>query len=154
DRAAPQAALDRAPTIPGRRVLRRAHHLLDGAGGSAAHGPPRQRRAGRGLHRYQHRAGARRRSGRRPDGAPGMEAGVSGIWPWLAVSLVGGMGALRRVVFDTEVQLQRPGRFPLGTLVVNASGSFALGLLAGLGVGGDTLLVVGGGLIGAYTTFS
>jgi fluoride exporter len=83
-----------------------------------------------------------------------MEDGVNGIWPWLAVPVVGGLGALLRVVVDTEVQLQRPGRFPLGTLAVNASGSLALGLLTGLDVGGATLLVVGGGLIGAYTTFS
>ena len=79
---------------------------------------------------------------------------MSGIWPWLAVPVVGGLGALLRVAVDTEVQLYRPGRFPLGTLAVNASGSFALGLLTGLGVGGGALLVLGGGLIGAYTTFS
>jgi len=79
---------------------------------------------------------------------------VNGIWPWLAVPVAGGLGALLRVVVDTEVQIYRPGRFPLGTLTVNASGSFALGFLTGLGVGGDTLLVLGGGLVGAYTTFS
>jgi CrcB protein len=83
-----------------------------------------------------------------------VEGGVSGIWPWLAVPVVGGLGALLRVVIDTEVQIHRPGRFPLGTLAVNASGSFALGFLTGLGLGGATLVVLGGGLVGAYTTFS
>jgi CrcB protein len=79
---------------------------------------------------------------------------LSGALVWLGVALAGGLGATLRVLVDTEVQLQRGGRFPLGTLAVNASGAFALGLLVGLGAGGDTLLILGGGLVGAYTTFS
>jgi CrcB protein len=81
-------------------------------------------------------------------------SGLSGALVWLGVALAGGLGATLRVLVDTEVQLQRGGRFPLGTLAVNASGAFALGLLVGLGAGGDTLLILGGGLVGAYTTFS
>ncbi len=41
-----------------------------------------------------------------------------------------------------------------GTLVVNLTGSFVLGLLTGLSVTGDALLLFGTGLLGAYTTFS
>ena len=48
--------------------------------------------------------------------------------------------------------------FPLGILVVNLSGSFVLGVLAGSaahhGVSATWLTVAGTGLIGAYTTFS
>ncbi len=52
-----------------------------------------------------------------------------------------------------------PGReFPFGTLVINVTGSFVLGLLTGSalhhGVSATWLTVVGTGLIGAYTTFS
>ncbi len=51
----------------------------------------------------------------------------------------------------------RPSRFPLGILVVNVTGSFALGLLTGLGagiVGTDAAWIIGVGLLGGYTTFS
>jgi CrcB protein len=42
----------------------------------------------------------------------------------------------------------------MGTFVVNLTGAFVLGLLTGLAVTGDALLVLGTGLLGAYTTFS
>ena len=45
-------------------------------------------------------------------------------------------------------------RAPLGTLLVNASGSFALGLLAGSGVSPPVVTALGTGGLGAYTTFS
>jgi len=48
--------------------------------------------------------------------------------------------------------------FPWGTLVINVTGAFVLGLLTGLadhrGVPGAVLTVVGTGLLGAFTTFS
>jgi CrcB protein len=54
-----------------------------------------------------------------------------------------------------------PAVFPVGTLVVNATGSFVLGLLASWlarpGAGGHTeimWLLVGVGFCGGYTTFS
>lgn len=43
-------------------------------------------------------------------------------------------------------------KLPVGTLVVNVSGSFALGLL--VNVAPPLLTVVGVGALGAYTTFS
>jgi CrcB protein len=73
----------------------------------------------------------------------------------LALALVGGVGAVARFALDGFV-IRRgliPG-FPLGTLVVNLTGAFALGLLHGSDVGGDALTIVGTGLIGSYTTFS
>ena len=58
---------------------------------------------------------------------------------------------------DVLVVGGRPGRLPLGILVVNITGSFALGVLTGLGaglVGTDLAWVLGVGLLGGYTTFS
>jgi CrcB protein len=43
---------------------------------------------------------------------------------------------------------------PVGTLAVNVSGAFLLGLLAGASVEGDARLLLGAGAIGSYTTFS
>ena len=52
----------------------------------------------------------------------------------------------------------RPTRCPLGTMVVNASGSLVLGFLTGLslyhGLGPHVLAVAGFGLCGGYTTWS
>jgi CrcB protein len=73
---------------------------------------------------------------------------------WTGVAALGGVGALARFRLGELVLLRAPGRFPLGTLVVNLSGSLALGVLRGAGVGGDALLLAGTGFLGSFTTFS
>jgi CrcB protein len=75
-------------------------------------------------------------------------------WVWLGVGLLGGVGALGRFLLDAAVSVRGPGRFPLGTLAVNASGALLLGLLVGLGVGGHGMLLAGVATLGSYTTFS
>jgi CrcB protein len=79
-------------------------------------------------------------------------------WEWLLVGVAGAVGAPLRYVVDTLVSDRVEGTFPLGTLTVNVSGSFALGLLSGLviyhGLSSSPNLILGTGLIGAYTTFS
>lgn len=79
---------------------------------------------------------------------------MSGVLLWCGIAAVGGIGALARFEFDGLVQLRASGEFPFGTLVVNVSGSFVLGLLTGFSVTGDTALVAGTGLLGSFTTFS
>ena len=66
----------------------------------------------------------------------------------------GGAAAVARFVVDGMVQSRRLGEWPLGTLVVNLSGSLLLGLLAGLHLAHDTMLILGTATIGSYTTFS
>jgi fluoride exporter len=73
---------------------------------------------------------------------------------WIGVGVLGAVGALGRFKVDGVVSARWPSDFPFGTLTVNLSGGFALGLLVGLGVGHDALLVFGTGLLGGYTTFS
>ena len=70
------------------------------------------------------------------------------------LGLAGGAGAVARFLVDGAVASRAATDFPLGTLVVNLTGAFALGALAGRGVGGDALLLVGTAGIGSYTTFS
>ncbi len=49
----------------------------------------------------------------------------------------------------------RLGRdFPFGTLAVNLSGAFALGVLVGATISDDAQRLLGTGLLGAFTTFS
>lgn len=73
---------------------------------------------------------------------------------WTGVALLGGVGAVLRLRLDALVQLRAAGEFPLGTLAVNLVGSFCLGLLTGLSVTGDALLLAGTALLGSFTTFS
>jgi CrcB protein len=79
--------------------------------------------------------------------------------PLILIGLGGFAGAIARYVVDGIVAERVSGAFPWGTLVVNVSGSFVLGLLFALTVDrailpaeirGPVLI----GFIGAYTTFS
>ncbi len=72
----------------------------------------------------------------------------------IAVGLLGGAGAVGRVLLDGAVSRRLGRRFPYGTLAVNISGSLVLGLLVGAGLGADADRLLGTGLLGAYTTFS
>jgi CrcB protein len=77
---------------------------------------------------------------------------------WLGVAGAGAVGAPLRWVVDDAVSRRQPGRFPTGILVVNTTGSFVLGFLAGLvlyhGAPANLRVVAGTGLCGAYTTFA
>ena len=74
------------------------------------------------------------------------------------VCLAGGAGAAARFTVDGLVRARLPGRrVPWGTLLVNVTGSFLLGVLTGLvarGAPGALGAVVGTGFCGGYTTFS
>ena len=79
--------------------------------------------------------------------------------PWLIVFLGAGIGgALRHGVNVGAARLFGHG-FPLGTLIVNVVGSFAMGLVAGWflvrsGYSQDFRLFVTTGFLGGFTTFS
>jgi CrcB protein len=76
----------------------------------------------------------------------------------LLVVIAAGIGAVARYLVDGAVQRRTNGSFPAGTLVVNVTGSFALGLVVGLtahhGLSTSTAAVLGAGFTGGYTTLS
>ncbi len=82
------------------------------------------------------------------------------LLPILLVGAGGFVGANARYVVAKWVGGAVEGRFPLGTFLINVSGSFLLGLLGALIAqkavpGADNLrLALGVGFLGAYTTFS
>lgn len=76
------------------------------------------------------------------------------LFSWIAMLLAGGLGAVARLLVDGLVAARLGTRFPFGTLVINISGAFVLGLLTALTLPHAWAFVVGTGLLGAYTTFS
>jgi CrcB protein len=73
---------------------------------------------------------------------------------WIGVVAFGGVGAIGRFLLDAAVSGRFGRGFPLGTLVVNVSGACALGLITGLALTGDALVLAGTATLGSYTTFS
>lgn len=79
---------------------------------------------------------------------------MSGGATWILVGALGGVGALARFLLDARVLSRLRSALPVGTLVVNLTGSLLLGLIAGLAPGGQTMLLAGTALMGSYTTMS
>ena len=75
----------------------------------------------------------------------------------LALALAGGVGAMARFVIDGLIRDHGPGDHPIGTMIINLSGSLLLGFIAGLTLAGLPVAVqtvAGTGFCGGYTTFS
>lgn len=92
---------------------------------------------------------------------------MTGVLTWLAVALLGGAGAVLRVLVDAGARnaFSRVGGesiadapdshdFPVGTLLVNTTGAFAAGVLAGAALGSTAALLAATAFVGAYSTFS
>jgi CrcB protein len=78
---------------------------------------------------------------------------------YLLIALGGGAGSLTRYLAGSAIMTRFGGRFPLGTMAINVTGSFLIGLLMTLLTERAEphpnlrlLLVVG--FLGGYTTFS
>lgn len=71
---------------------------------------------------------------------------------FLLAAACGGVGAATRYLVDIGIGRLLGTRFPWGVLVINVTGSFALGLVLGMLPG--AAFVVGAGFLGGYTTFS
>ena len=74
------------------------------------------------------------------------------------LGLAGGVGAASRFLLDGLIRSRVRAALPVATIVINVTGSFLLGLIAGA-VGAhaappELQLIVGTGFLGGYTTFS
>jgi CrcB protein len=77
---------------------------------------------------------------------------------FVLVALAGGLGAASRFLLDGAIRARAGTALPLGTVLINCTGSLLLGLMVGLAdraLLADTVrLVAGTGFLGGYTTFS
>lgn len=80
------------------------------------------------------------------------------LWALVALAVAGGLGAAARFVVDGALTSGIRRSYPVGTTVVNLSGSFLLGLVTGLAAAhalpAEWRAIVGVGFLGGYTTFS
>jgi CrcB protein len=78
---------------------------------------------------------------------------------YIAVALGGALGATARFWISSVVSERFPTRFPLGTLIINVTGSLIVGFFLTLvteriNIHPNLRLAVAVGFVGAYTTFS
>jgi CrcB protein len=79
---------------------------------------------------------------------------VTTVALWTGVALLGGVGAVLRFTVDRTVSARVGRPFPYGTLAVNLTGAWSLGLLGGLALAPHHALLAGTAFVGSYTTFS
>jgi len=79
---------------------------------------------------------------------------MSSLGLWLAVGAIGGAASVLRYVVHGLFPVGMRAGFPVGTLAVNVTGSFVLGVLVGAAVHGHAYLLAGTAAVGSYTTFS
>ena len=83
---------------------------------------------------------------------------MSGAVTAVIICVAGGVGAALRLILDGLIRTRIKSTYPVGTTVINLTGSFLLGLLTGLVtsqlVPHQWQLIIGTGLLGGYTTFS
>jgi CrcB protein len=77
---------------------------------------------------------------------------------FVALSLAGGVGAALRLLVDGLIRARVRVALPVGTLAINVVGSLLLGVITGLSLSHLLAehwhLILGGGLMGGFTTFS
>jgi CrcB protein len=73
---------------------------------------------------------------------------------WIGVVVLGALGACGRFTLDGLVERRTGLGYPFGTLAVNLTGAFFLGVLVGADVSGRAAVLSGEAFLGAYTTFS
>ncbi len=76
---------------------------------------------------------------------------------WFGIAVAGGAGTAARYAVDRAVAARIAPTWPTGIFLVNVTGALLLGLVVGSTTDasmGEWTFILGGGFLGAYTTFS
>lgn len=83
---------------------------------------------------------------------------MSAAFTAVLICVAGGLGAALRLILDGAIRARTTSSYPVGTTVINVTGSFLLGLITGLATSQllplQWQLMIGTGFLGGYTTFS
>jgi fluoride exporter len=83
---------------------------------------------------------------------------MAALWVIAAMSVAGGIGAGCRFVLDGFVKARVRLAYPVGTTIINVTGSFLLGLVTALALAHavplEWRLILGTGFLGGYKTLS
>jgi fluoride exporter len=83
---------------------------------------------------------------------------MSGALTAVLICVAGGVGAALRLILDGAIRARTTSSYPVGTTVINVTGSLLLGLITGLATSQllplQWQLMIGTGFLGGYTTFS
>ena len=71
---------------------------------------------------------------------------------WIGIALLGGIATTIRFLLDGLISRTADGDLPVGTFVINVTGAFVLGLVSGLAVSGNALILIATATLGSYTT--
>ncbi|MGM0845277.1 MAG: fluoride efflux transporter FluC [Bacillota bacterium] len=72
----------------------------------------------------------------------------------LAIAAGGFLGAASRFFIGTFIKRRFRTYLPLGTLSVNVTGAFLLGVILGMGIEGSAYAFLAIGFLGSFTTYS
>lgn len=72
----------------------------------------------------------------------------------LMVGLGGALGSITRLVLGSFIKRKINRQFPIGTFIINVTGTFLLGAVSKLEIAYDLNLFIAYGFLGAFTTFS
>jgi fluoride exporter len=73
---------------------------------------------------------------------------------YVVVGVGGILGSITRYALGKWVSEKYNTIIPMGTLLINISGAFLLGIVSSIYIGGNLYLLLAEGYLGAYTTFS
>src|SRR4030095_959924 len=83
---------------------------------------------------------------------------MSAAFTAVLICVAGGVGAALRLILDGAIRARTTSSYPVGTTVINVTGSPLLGLITGLATSQllplQWQLMIGTGFLGGYTTFS
>ncbi len=72
----------------------------------------------------------------------------------ILIGLGGALGSITRYSVGKYISNKSKITLPIGTIIINITGAFLLGIVSNSGIDGNIYLLITEGFLGAFTTFS